>query len=117
MYVHVRFDTILVHFMRRVCVMIVVVMNRRGMNYMKETIERNNLDQSRCVRIHYRLHAFDQRLIPEQPLVHPVFIVHVPRSVIATRSLQRDNIDRRVQFAHFLHISGQNENEGGSDSS
>lgn len=106
--------------MRRVCVMIVVVvaivMNRRGVDYMKETIERNNLDQPRCVIIHYRLHTFDQRLIPEQPLVHPVFIVHMPRSV-STRSLQRDNIDRRVQFAHFLHISGQNENEGGSDSS
>lgn len=61
--------------------------------------------------LHYRLHAADQRLIAEQSLVHPVFIVYEPRSVISTRSLQRDNIDRRVQFAHFLHIPRRNERE------
>lgn len=63
----------------------------------KETIEED--------KIRYRLYARDQRLIPETSLIRSVLIVHVPRSKITARSLQRDNINRRIQFAHLVHYS------------
>jgi len=74
-----------------------VHVDRDFVENVKETIEED--------KIRYRLYARDQRLIPETSLIRSVLIVHVPRSKITARSLQRDNINRRIQFAHLVHYS------------